>query len=131
MSNIMKYRLTKAYIVMGQRTLYQIQAVKDFGDIKAGDLGGWIEKEENLSQEGDCWVYGAARVFGHGRVYEDANILGRAWVMGCAAVYGKAMVYGHAQVCGSAQVFGDAQITTTIDSGLHFGNSELGLALFG
>lgn len=32
-------------------TLHQIKALKDFRDIKAGYLGGWLEKEANLSQE--------------------------------------------------------------------------------
>ncbi|MBB4077294.1 hypothetical protein GGR08_001625, partial [Bartonella fuyuanensis] len=31
------------------------QALKDFDDIKAGDLGGFIEKEVNLSHDGNCW----------------------------------------------------------------------------
>lgn len=26
------------------KTIYRIEALKDFGDIKKGDLGGWIEK---------------------------------------------------------------------------------------
>lgn len=39
-----------------ERTLYSIRALRDFGDVKAGDFGGWIESEDNLSQAGDCWV---------------------------------------------------------------------------
>lgn len=31
--------------------------------IHLGDLGGWIEKEENLSHEGKAWVCGDAKVF--------------------------------------------------------------------
>lgn len=49
--------------------LRRIQAEKDFGDIKAGELGGWIEKEENLRQYGYAWVYGDAQVSGYARVY--------------------------------------------------------------
>lgn len=30
-------------------TLHRIRAVAEFGLVKIGDLGGWIEKEENLS----------------------------------------------------------------------------------
>lgn len=36
------------------RTLYRIQALKDFNNVKAGDVGGWIESYHNLSQENDC-----------------------------------------------------------------------------
>ena len=46
------------------RTLHRIRAVRDFGDVKAGDLGGWIETESNLSNDGNAWVYGDARVSG-------------------------------------------------------------------
>jgi hypothetical protein len=83
-----KYELTGAKVV-NNRTLYQIRALKDFSNVKKGDLGGWIEKEDNLSQEGDCWVYGDA------------------WVYGAAQVYGNAWVFEEAQVYGNAQVYGD------------------------
>ena len=43
--------------------------------IKIGELGGWIEKEENLSHNGDAWVYGNARVYGDARVYKCEHIL--------------------------------------------------------
>ena len=56
------------------RTLHQIRAVVSFGDVQAGDVGGWIEKEENLSHEGNCWVSG------NGRVYGDGQVSGNGWV---------------------------------------------------
>ena len=59
---------------------------------KAGDLGGWIEKEENLSQNGNAWVYGNAMVGG------DAEVYGNAVVGGDAEVYGNAVVGGDSYV---------------------------------
>ena len=50
-------------------TLHRIRAVAEFGLVKVGDLGGWIEKEENLSQNGKAWVYGDAEVYGNAKVY--------------------------------------------------------------
>ena len=38
-------------------TLHRIKATVEFGFVKVGELGGWIEKEENLSHEGKAWVY--------------------------------------------------------------------------
>ena len=64
----MKYRLTDKTKTVNGVKLYQIQALKDFGNVKAGDLGGWIQRERNLSQEGDCWVYDNAQVFGDAEV---------------------------------------------------------------
>jgi hypothetical protein len=59
-----KYRLTEETMEWRSRTLHRIEALNDFGNVKAGDKGGWIEKVENLNQEGDAWVYGDAKVYG-------------------------------------------------------------------
>ena len=42
--------------------LKQIRAIINFGCVVAGEIGGWIECEENLSQSGDAWVSGDAEV---------------------------------------------------------------------
>lgn len=69
-----KYELTDVTKQIGDITLHQIRALKDFRDVKAGDLGGWIEKEENLSQKKDARVSGNAGVFGDARVSGNASI---------------------------------------------------------
>lgn len=58
----MKYELTSETKTLGSRTLYRIKALCDFGEVKSGDLGGFIEKEDNLSQYGNAWVSGNAKV---------------------------------------------------------------------
>jgi len=64
--NIMskKYELTKSYRIVKGTRCFQIRALRDFRNIKAGDLGGWIEGEYNLSQEGTCWVHQGATLYG-------------------------------------------------------------------
>ena len=56
----MKYRLTENVIEYEGRRLFQIQAVKNFQAdqwyIQAGELGGYVESERNLSQQGSCWL---------------------------------------------------------------------------
>lgn len=69
-----KYRLTEETTKVGNRTLYRIQALRDFGNVKEGDIGGYIESEKNLSQDGNAWVYGNARVYGDACVYGNADI---------------------------------------------------------
>jgi len=49
-----KYKLTSETKEYFNRTLYRIEAIKSFGNVNKGDKGGFIEKEENLSQEGEC-----------------------------------------------------------------------------
>ena len=68
-------------------TLHRIRAVEEFGLVKVGDLGGWIEKEENLSHEGKAWVYGDAEVWGNAEVYGDAEVWGNAKVYGDANIF--------------------------------------------
>ena len=63
-----KYELTdetKNYLGV---TLHRIKSLIDFGDVKSGEIGGWIETEDNLSQYGDSWVSGDARVSGDAQV---------------------------------------------------------------
>ena len=76
-----KYELTEETFTVFGKTLYRIRAVRDFGSVKTGEFGGYIENEESLSHFGDAWVYGNAKVYG------DARVSGNAWVYGNAAVF--------------------------------------------
>ena len=111
-----KYELTDNTIEYDEKTLYQIKALKDFGNVKAGDLGGYVEKEDNLSQEGNCWifdnakVYENAKVYGNAKIYENATVGGEAKVYGNAEVFGKALVYNNAEVYDNAKVYGNADV---------------------
>ena len=63
--------------------LFRIELLIDCSAGKSGDLGGWVEEEENLS--GDAWVhddaqeFGKARVYGNAQVFGDAREIGNAW----------------------------------------------------
>ncbi len=88
-----KYSLTTNTKVWCGITLFQIKAEISFGSVVKGELGGYIEKEENLSQVyGNAWVYGNARVYGNAQVYGDAQVSGDARVYGNARVSGDAWV---------------------------------------
>jgi hypothetical protein len=118
----MKYILTSETKTVNEKTLYRIKALLDFGKVKASDLGGWIEKESNLSQAGNAWVFGdaqmydnahvsgSAQVSGNANVFGDAQVFGNAYVADNARVFGSAYVSGNARVFDNAQVFGDAHV---------------------
>ena len=106
-----KFELTTETKVVFGITLHRIRALVAFGSVEAGELGGWIEKEENLSADGNAWVYGDARVYGNAWVYGDARVSGNARVYGNAWVYGNARVYGDARVSGNARVYGNARVS--------------------
>ena len=108
-----KYELTSETKDFMGRTLYRIRALVSFGDVRAGDLGGWVEAEKNLGQDGNAWVYGNAEVYGNARVFGDARVYGNAEVYGDARVYGNAEVYGNARVFGDARVYGNAWVDKT------------------
>nr|DAY92917.1 MAG TPA: Putative transferase, nesg, ydcK, Structural Genomics.38A [Caudoviricetes sp.] len=107
-----KFELTEKYVVNELGTkLYQIKCTKTFEYAKKGELGGYIEREVNLSQEGNAWVFGDAQVSGDARVSGNAWVSGDAQVSGNARVFGNAWVSGDAQVSGYARVSGDAQVS--------------------
>lgn len=118
-----KYELTDEVNVnpYGQ-TLHRIRALKDFGKVYAGDLGGWIESENNLSQTGNCWVYDDAEVFDNAQVTEDAKILGHARVFNNARIHGTAKVYGSAEIYHNAHIHGNAKIWNHAHI---YGNAEI------
>ena len=77
-----------------ERTVYRIKALRDFADVKAGQLGGWVEKETNLSQEGNCFIYDDAVVCDDAVVVEAAVVKDQAVVKDNAVVKGKAVLGG-------------------------------------
>ena len=117
-----KYKLIEENIIYCGRTLYRIEALKDFGNVKKGDKGGYVEKEDNLSQEGDCWISGNAYVSGNAIVSDNAVVYDSAVICDNAKVYDDAEVYGDAQVYDNAEVSGNAQV---YDNAQVFGNAEV------
>lgn len=99
-----KFTLTNEIQRIDGVTLYRIKALHAFDNVKAGDCGGWIEHEDNLAQEGICWIYDEARVYGKARVSIKAKIANNA------AVYGRARVMGRASVSGQSHIFSTAQL---------------------
>ena len=104
-----KYKILEdQYIEVCGKKLYRVQALKDFDNVKAGDTGGYIESESNLSQYDNAWVFGDAQVYGYALVCGNAWVFGDARVCDDALVYGNAQVYGDARVSDDALVYGDA-----------------------
>ena len=119
-----KFELTNEFVTnMFGTKLFRIRALVEFGDVEAGELGGYVEKESNLGHDDNAWVYdnawvsGNAQVSGNALVYGDAQVSGdarvydNARVCGNALVRGNAWVYDNAQVSGNALVYGDAQVS--------------------
>ena len=107
-----KFELTTEFITNAfGKKLFRIKALVEFGDVKAGELGGYVEKEGNVSQDDNAWVSGDAEVFGNAKVSGNAKVFGNAKVYDNAWVSGDARVYDNAWVSGDARVSGDAWVS--------------------
>lgn len=136
-----KYEILKdRAITMNGSTIYRIKALKDFGDVKAGDMGGFVEKEENLSHEGPCWIYGDAMVYHNAKVkdnaivrdyahvYNDAQVLQNAIVENHARVFDESYVFGNVRIKDNANVFGHGRVNgfaTVQDNATVFDNARV------
>lgn len=108
------------------KTLYRIQALRDVSTrVKAGDMGGYIENYDNLSQVNECWVGGNAKVMGNARVVGDAIVNNEAIVKDNAVVKDNALIMDHSEisddsvigtdviVCGISHIRGKSVIIST------------------
>jgi UDP-3-O-[3-hydroxymyristoyl] glucosamine N-acyltransferase len=109
--------------------LYRIRALIDFDDIRAGDYGGYVESEKNLSHFGNCWIYDNAKVYGCGRVNSNAKVYNRVEVRCEATISDNAKVFGEAIISGEAKVYGNASISGVVsvfDKSRVFDNAIVG-----
>ena len=89
--------------------LHRIRALRDIRpDIKAGDLGGFVESESNLSTEleDNAWIYDDAVVCNNGYADRGAVLRNEAIVCGDGYISHGAVVSGHSRVEDSAYVRG-------------------------
>ena len=110
-----KYKLTDETRDYYGRTLYRIQALKDFGDVKAGDKGGWVESKNNLSHYGDCWIYDDSVASGSSRISEDTKIMNNSEICDFACVRGNAVIDQGSTISGEAFIL-DAKVSNLIIS---------------
>lgn len=101
------------YMIGDKRELFRIQALVDIPahGVKAGDLGGYVERERCLSHRGDSWVGGDARVFSQARVRDDALVTDNARIAYRAVVEDGAKVGGNSKISQWASVGGHAEVT--------------------
>lgn len=106
-----KFRLSNKAKKMPCGTIvYRIEALRDipYWDVNKGDIGGFVQMEQNLSQrEGDySWVG------------KDAVVMGRKTkVEGATIVTDEAIVQGDCLFSGGVQVSGNAQLMDVVLEG--------------
>ena len=105
-----KYMLTNYTKEYDGQTLYRIRALKDFGNVKAGELGGFVSGEHNLSQEGDCWVDYFATVTHNARITDNAIVSGKAVVTDNARITENIIINDNVKIGGDVKLSEYAQI---------------------
>ena len=124
-----KYRLTDEAIEFNGVTLHRIEALKDFGCVKKGDIGGFVQSERNLSHHGNCWIFNDAKAYANSyveanavlscnaRICDDAIASGYSFITNDSIVCGRAVIYNKAKIShnafigGNAGVYGNSDIT--------------------
>ena len=106
-----KYELTKESKIFRGETVYRIRALKDFGSVKKGELGGYVSGEHNLSQYGSCWIAHEAIAYQHSQVRVFAQIIDRAMLGG------NAIAAGGCVICNDAIITGDADVADEVTVG--------------
>ncbi len=102
---LLKYKVTEHQHPKFPK-LRQIQALRDIGpNVREGDLGGYVEREWNLDQQGNSWIHPGAVCHERARIQMDAQLFGNS------IAEGEAMVSGQAQICGDCIVQGNAYVS--------------------
>lgn len=120
--------------------LHRIRAVRSFVGVKAGDLGGWIQSEYNLSHAGNAWVAdeaiaaedsyvsGDALADDHAQLYGNAVVTDRSHIGGQAIADGKSVMMGDASILGDVRLDGNgivSGISEVVGNAVIQGNRDL------
>lgn len=114
-----KYELTDEIRTQRDRdgrqvTMYRIKSLKNFSDVKIGDLGGWVESYDNLSHEGNCWIYDEASAIGNAKIIDNATLRDRSVVMGNAKVCGDSELHDNSHAVDNATISGNVKLFDSV-----------------
>lgn len=101
------------------KKLYRIIAIRDFGKVKAGAIGGYVESEACLSHEDDCWIADDAMVYGGARVEGNVQVLDEA------IVSGDVVLEDNVRVDGDAKIQNRTETCITIGGNIHIASGAL------
>ena len=145
-----KYKLTTKTKLIDGHKVYRIKALKSFDTIigrrvNKGDLGGWVESEDNLSHDGTCWLFdeaagydnsrrtedsvgygnsrqsGNSRQYGNSQQFDDSRQYGHSWQSGNSRQYGYSQQYGNSLQYGDSRQYENSQ---QYGSSQQYGNSQ-------
>lgn len=96
--------------------LHRIRALRDFNDVREGDIGGYVEKEKNLSQCGNCWIYDEAKAMDNSRIYDDS------------IMYDNSEMHENSIMCDDSEMHNDSELhgnSAMYNNSMIFDNSSM------
>lgn len=141
-----KYELLENDTIINEegKKLYRIKALKQlngyydvdkgYRSVNVGDLGGYIERETNLSHEGNCWIYDKAQSFDEARVRDNAimacnsKICNKATILNMAKAFDNALICDRSVVADMSLIFDNAIIKENVELlnySCVFGNAKI------
>ena len=112
-----KYELTDEYTLVesnsgGHKRVFRIRALLDIPryNVRIGELGGFVESEANLSQEGDCWVADNAIVSDNATVKDDVVAWNCSRMTGNSSLTGESTIYDKVQLTDQVSVSGMSEL---------------------
>lgn len=115
-----KYELTDETIVVDNKTLHRIKALKSFvnsyATVEVGDLGGYVESESNLSHDGSSWIYDLGMAIDEAFVCDDGVVANNSLIREHATIKENGyvldgIVQGHAVIQRDGVVTNNSVIT--------------------
>ena len=117
-----KYELTNITMEYEGRTLYRIRALKDFLNVEEGDLGGWVSNEDNLSQEGNCWIYDEAKCMDNARMYDNSCMYDNSEMRGNSKMHNYSEMHDNSRAYDSSEMYGNSEMH---GHSIRYGNSRM------
>ena len=114
--------------------LHRIKALKDFEHVEKGDLGGYVENKNNLSQDGNCWIYNDAKAMDNSKIYDNSIICGNSIMCDNSRIYDNSEIYGNSRMynnsvmCGNSTMYGNSRMydnSVMCDNSVMHGDSEM------
>ena len=125
----MKYELVKESKTMFEgREIYRIRSLKDFNNVTAGDIGGWVCSYNNLSQEGDCWIYDKAKCLDKARILDNAKMYDNSKMFDNSIMYDNSKMFDNSIMWNNAEMWNNARMydnAVMLNNSIMYDNSKM------
>ena len=104
-----KYELIKeSKTIFKGREVFRVKALKNFGNVKAGDVGGWVCSCNNLSQEGDCWIYDDAKCLDNAKMHNNSRMFNNSVMCDNAEMFNNSRMFNNSVMCDNTIMYDNA-----------------------